>query len=214
VARSLEKATQRSIDRGAAFLRAASSLLQEAGAAGFTVQQVADLAGQSLRTFYQHFASKDDLLLALLEEELAIYVEHIRAQVAGQHDPVRRLVTFVTAGVDVERSGHAVGMSRYRVCLAASHPDESALVQAPLVGLARDLVGEAIAAGAIPPRDPDAAAYMIVTMQFAYVNSSLLGNELGTMLPTAEGLGWFCALGLGATDTRQIRRSDAAAETA
>jgi hypothetical protein len=73
--RSLERATQRSLDRASAFIQAAKSLLDEEGAAGFTVQQVADLAGQSLRSFYQHFSSKDDLLLALFEEDLVVHAE-------------------------------------------------------------------------------------------------------------------------------------------
>jgi AcrR family transcriptional regulator len=210
VARSLEKATQRSLERGGAFLGAARSLLISTEATGFTVQQVADVAGQSLRSFYQHFTGKDDLLLALFEEDMAEYAEDLRSRAAGLDDPIDRLMSFVTAGVEVERNGYAVGMSKYRIALATSHPDEVALAQAPVVALARDLIADAIKAGAVPPCDPDATAYMLVTLKTAYNHSNLLGNELGTRLPSPAELARFCVLGLGATDSRRGRRPGAA----
>ena len=40
-------------------------MLKRSNGESLTVQDVADEAGQSLRTLYQYFASKDDLLLAV-----------------------------------------------------------------------------------------------------------------------------------------------------
>lgn len=198
VTRSLERATQRSLERASAFLEAARSLLDEAGAAGFTVQQVADLAGQSLRSFYQHFSSKDDLLLALFEEDLVVHAKDVRTKVDEHHDPVSRLATFVSAGVQVAPHPHAIAMSKYRLGMAASRPIDLTVVEAPVVALARELVCEAIEAGAIPPCDPDAAAYVLVTLKSAYTHSNLLGNELGTRMPSPDELAVFCVRGLGA----------------
>ena len=46
------------------------------------MQEVADEAGQSLRTLYQYFESKDDLLLAVFEEAMKTYARMIRESIA------------------------------------------------------------------------------------------------------------------------------------
>src|SRR5262245_50151305 len=65
VGRSLQDARRRSLDRSERFIRAAAKVLQRNNGASLTVQEVADEAGQSLRTLYQYFESKDELLLAV-----------------------------------------------------------------------------------------------------------------------------------------------------
>ena len=82
VGRSLRTATQRSIDRGASLVRAAAVLLERSQGEDFTVQDVADEAHQSLRTLYQYFESKDDLLLAVFEEAMRTYARLIRTAIA------------------------------------------------------------------------------------------------------------------------------------
>ena len=77
VKRSLRTATQRSIDRGISLVQAAARLLERSNGDRFTVQEVADEAGQSLRTLYQYFESKDDLLLAVFEESMQTYARMI-----------------------------------------------------------------------------------------------------------------------------------------
>ncbi len=68
VERSLRKARARAVTRSDRFIAAANALLQETGRTDFTVQEIVERSKMSLRSFYQHFASKDDLLLALFEE--------------------------------------------------------------------------------------------------------------------------------------------------
>jgi hypothetical protein len=69
--RSLVEAKRRALDKSNGFVRAAMALLAETGTLTFTVQDVVDRSQLSLRGFYQTFASKDDLLLALFEEYIA-----------------------------------------------------------------------------------------------------------------------------------------------
>ena len=91
VGRSLQSAQRRSIDKGAHLIRAAAKVLERNGGASLTVQEVADEAGQSLRTLYQYFESKDDLLLAVHEEAMRTYARLIRAAIAGVDAPLERL---------------------------------------------------------------------------------------------------------------------------
>ncbi|KRE94320.1 hypothetical protein ASG76_13170 [Nocardioides sp. Soil774] len=57
--------------RHRALVDAARTLATEHGATGFTVDQVAALAGVSRRTVFNHFAGLDDLLVAVCEQILA-----------------------------------------------------------------------------------------------------------------------------------------------
>jgi AcrR family transcriptional regulator len=197
VTRSLERATRQSLDRARGFIDATLELMQETGGDGFTLQDVADRAGQSLRTFYQHFPSKSELLLAVFEEEVEAHAEELKRSVDKYGDPLERIAAFVLAGAtSADREGRTVALSQFRLNLAQEHPDEVAVAQAPVVQLARQLVADAVEAGAIPPCDPEPAAYMIVTLKSAYLHSKILGNELGVTLPDAKGLARFCLEGL------------------
>src|SRR3954463_14585300 len=68
VARSLDPARARAEKRVQRFLDAALELMLESPDKEFTVQEVVERSGQSLRSFYQYFAGKYELLLALFEE--------------------------------------------------------------------------------------------------------------------------------------------------
>ena len=53
------------------FMRSALGILGETGRTDFTVLEVVERSKTSLRAFYQHFATKDELLLALVERIMA-----------------------------------------------------------------------------------------------------------------------------------------------
>ena len=76
MARSLGPARTRAEDRVQRFLDAAIELAED-GASGkeFTVQEVVERSGQSLRSFYLYFGGKQELLLALFEESVRTTTE-------------------------------------------------------------------------------------------------------------------------------------------
>ena len=57
--------------RASRFMRSALAILGETGRADFTVLEVVERSKTSLRSFYQHFSTKDELLLALIEKIMA-----------------------------------------------------------------------------------------------------------------------------------------------
>src|ERR1700754_3850429 len=71
------------VSRGDRFIKTAVAILGETGRTDFTVQEVVARSKTSLRAFYQHFSSKDELLLALFERTIAQSVEIWRAEVSG-----------------------------------------------------------------------------------------------------------------------------------
>ena len=97
MARSLYSARARAESRFQRFLDAALELMNE-GEPGrdFTVQEVVDRSGQSLRLFYQYFGGKHELLLALFEESVRSSGSFPPAtRSAEEEDPLKRLHRFV-----------------------------------------------------------------------------------------------------------------------
>ena len=52
-------------------MRSALAILGETGRTDFTVLEVVERSKTSLRSFYQHFSTKDELLLALIDKIMA-----------------------------------------------------------------------------------------------------------------------------------------------
>jgi AcrR family transcriptional regulator len=201
VNRSLRTATKRSIDRGSALIRAAAALLERSNGDGFTVQDVADEAGQSLRTLYQYFESKDDLLLAVFEEGQRSYAHLIRDAVAALTDPLERLAGGLVAAVllpEYTDAGVNRGLTRLRLKLTEVKPELVAGSRAPVASLVLELVEDAAAAGRIAPRAPGPAAFLLLSLKTASLTSATLGNDVGVPAPGVEELVAFCLQGLGA----------------
>src|SRR5436305_14461592 len=94
VARVLDPARARAESRVQRFLDAALELMNTASGKEFTVQEVVERSGQSLRSFYQYFAGKYELLLALFEESVRSTAEQLRDTLADEDDALERLHRF------------------------------------------------------------------------------------------------------------------------
>jgi hypothetical protein len=77
VERRLSGVRARALARSSRFLATALELVQESGRADFTVQDLIDRSNLSLRAFYQHFAGKEELLLALYENVQSLFTDEI-----------------------------------------------------------------------------------------------------------------------------------------
>ncbi|MDZ7675362.1 MAG: TetR/AcrR family transcriptional regulator [Acidimicrobiales bacterium] len=206
VGRSLKTARQRSIDRGASLIAAAEALLKRSGGDGFTVQDVADEAGQSLRTLYQYFESKDDLLLAVFEEAMRTYARLIADAITGLEDPLERLAGAIIAAAamaDHTHTGLESGLARLRLRLGQVEPELVARSQAPVSNLVVGLIDDAVAAGRIPECSTEQTAFLVTSLNASFVGSRTLGNDVGLELPDPAGLARFCLGGLQA-DTSPV----------
>ena len=158
VARALDSARSRAENRVELFLDAARELMNT-NATDFTVQEVVERSGQSLRTFYQYFAGKYELLLALFDESIEGAAARLEEVVATHDDPLDRLHTFCAEYYRMCRasapgeppSGPAPALVEFAQQLLTSHPKEAAHSFAPLVELFGRLLEEAEEAGALRP---------------------------------------------------------------
>ena len=158
VARSLDPARARAEKRVQRFLDAALELMQTAPDKEFTVQEVVEHSGQSLRSFYQYFAGKHELLLALFEESVRSAAEQLGEVIAEEDDPLERLHRFAveyyrTCRPELPgrsaRPNSAGAMAEFAQQLLTAHPKEASRAFMPIVSLLEEVLDQAAAAGAI-----------------------------------------------------------------
>jgi AcrR family transcriptional regulator len=211
VARSLDPARVRAEKRVQRFLDAALDLMQTAPDKEFTVQEVVERSGQSLRSFYQYFAGKHELLLALFEESVRTTAENLRQQVAEETTPNDRLHRFAidyylicrpsTRGRS-PKARTTPAMSEFAQQLLTSHPDEAARAFTPLVTLLTELLDEAASGGVIRSglqhaRIAGVVLQAIMFNAFATTISGLAGRQPGPV--AAEELWDLIFHGIGAS---------------
>ena len=200
VERSTKAAKLRAEQRVERFLDAAQAIISKKGSTDFTVQEVVDRSRQSLRSFYQHFDGKHELLLALFEDALRRAAEQIRAAADGQDDPLDKLKVAVQLLFELSRPDpHAQRplFTDFAPQLLISHPTEVKVAHAPLLTLFAELMEEAGEAGqlraGIQPRRLAA-----LTMQTVMFIAQSAGADSEGHPITADEAWDFCAKGFAA----------------
>lgn len=194
--------------RDARFIKTAVEILGETGRADFTVQEVVARSKTSLRAFYQHFSSKDELLLALLERTMAQSAQAWRAETTGLDSTAAIKLVIDRISAQPESSTQDSlnrAMSLYNQHLAETRPRDYARVLSPLHQLIRDIVQRGITEGVFRPAlDVGAAAAIVMQTVMGALRLHWLGAELtGTPIDAAQ-LYDFCVRALGADDGQQM----------
>jgi AcrR family transcriptional regulator len=192
VARSLDSARSRAESRVQRFLDAALELMADGDGKEFTVQEVVERSGQSLRSFYQYFGGKHELLLALFEESVRTTADKLGAEIAKEKDPLERLHQLVIGYYRICRPSAkskaakktAVGpqpvLVEFAQQLLTAHPADAARAYTPVVTLFDDVIGEAIDAGVVRA-DVDRSSISGVLVEAISFNifSSTISGTLG-----------------------------------
>jgi AcrR family transcriptional regulator len=203
VERSLRTAREKAMSRSDRFIQVAMELLSETGRTDFTVQELVERSKTSLRSFYQHFGSKDELLLALFEEVIQISTDDWRRQVDSQPDAVAGLETLVVTmygqAIDQTMGGVSRALTSYHLQLAESRPSDYARVLAPMRNLILELVEAGVKSGHVRD-DIDAETLAMILMQtlVAAAHMHALGAYLTGDPLDAQRLWAFCLGGLTA----------------
>ena len=87
-------------DSKQALFAAAKQLFQELGYARTSHADIAYQVGMGRTTFYEHFASKEDLLVQMVEQDLPALIEAILGDVEPGLDPSRRLFKLASRMVE------------------------------------------------------------------------------------------------------------------
>jgi AcrR family transcriptional regulator len=212
VARSLDSARLRAESRVQRFLDAAIELLTTGSGKDFTVQEVVERSGQSLRSFYQYFSGKHELLLALFEESVRATADHLRQAIADEKAPIERLHRFVVEYYRMCRppaDGSAPPwnerppiMTEFAQQLLTTHPKEAAQAFAPMVALFEELLEGAVQAKGIRAdvRQGPIIGVVLEVIMFNAFSSTIGGLSIRPDdLDGAEELWRFVLHGIGTT---------------
>ncbi len=201
--------TRRSGTRGRAnaeaILAAAHRLVAERGE-DFTTQDLIREADVALQTFYRHFGSKDQLLVAVIGEQIAGHCDALMARAAHLDDPVDRLHLYITETIaqlaEARRSGGARFITSQHWRLHQILPDALAEATRPYTDLVQRELDAAQAAGTLAPRTPERAAWLIARLvvtvyhHYAFVDEELDADDL------AEEVWAFCLAAVSPTAGR------------
>jgi AcrR family transcriptional regulator len=200
VERSLQAARVRAQERTDRFVAATIELMSEQGGIDFTVQDVVDRSRMSIRTFYNFFESKDDLLVAVYETVIANeVVPRLRTLCAAETDPVQRIRVYIdglfTLPTLSERAARA--LTSFSLRLAEARPASLDHAFKPQIDLLAEILQEATDIGQLSSDlAPAQAAQLVHFTVTTAVHARVLGQELGNIV-TADELWRFCAHGIG-----------------
>ncbi|HUH72165.1 MAG TPA: hotdog fold thioesterase [Mycobacterium sp.] len=193
------------VTRAERFIKTAVAILGETGRTDFTVQEVVARSKTSLRAFYQHFSSKDALLLALFDRTIAQSVQTWRTETTGLDSTAALKLVLDRISQRPESSTQDSlnrALSLYNQHLAETRPREYARVLSPLHRLIRDIVAQGITEGVFNPGlDVGAAAAIVMQTIVGAQRLHWLGTELNGTPIDAGQLYDFCSRALGIRDT-------------
>ena len=184
IERSLQGPRARAQERTDRFVGAAMELMEERGNIDFTVQDVVDRSRMSIRTFYNFFASKDDLLVAVHETILATEVvpRHAGQVRGGSAIPIARVKAYVVGIYELTSNpgpSHgrsrptATGFSRPGPRTWSEHSNHRSTLWSSSSGTPRRL------AACITSLSTEAAAHLFHHTVLATVHARILGGRAG-----------------------------------
>jgi AcrR family transcriptional regulator len=209
--RTRPRARKRAVARGSQFLATAIELMGETGGVDFTVQALVDRSGLSLRSFYQHFGGKDELLLALYEELMKDFVAELRGEVMRSRDPISRLKRFCVTFMDRSDRVHTGGgraLTVYHLGLAADRPADFKKALEPELALLRELVEAAVAAEVVrADLSPAQITELLSSTLMSIAQIGMFGiSAAGSELSPEEVWAWCHGAIVPPPESRMVRR--------
>jgi len=187
--RVLEVGHEQILRRSRRIVEAAYELLGTAGLEGLTIRAVLEKTRLSRRAFYERFADKDELVLAVFEETIRLAARHYGQQIEALRNPMDGLKLIVTSVVlakgNSDQDGakksyrRGIAMSREHLRLAQSRPADLQAALTPLIALVSQQLARGMAVGAVRKGDPQRLATLIYNLIATTVHTELLAHESG-----------------------------------
>jgi AcrR family transcriptional regulator len=182
------------------FMKSALAILGETGRTDFTVLEVVERSKTSLRSFYQHFTTKDELLLALIDKIMSESTKKWREDTSGIQSTaaLRVLIDRICKPAESSTQDRVNrGLTNYNDHLAETLPREYARVLSPLHELLKDIINRGIDEGTFRHGIAvDATAALIMQSALGAMRLQVLGAELNGAPIDADHIYEFCLAGL------------------
>src|ERR1700722_1688688 len=197
---SVSEARSKQVDVTSRLVESARDLVWDAGGPNFTVTQVVAAAGTSLKSFYRCFGGKDELLVALFEDDARRGADALLGMVDVEAEPLERLRVVVVGlfrFLTVEgRLPYAAALVREHLRLAESHPDQLRGVLDPFVGVFEDAVAGAQHSGVVRAGDARRDARTLFHLVLSHLHALICHQIEDSPTELADDLWAFCAAAL------------------
>jgi AcrR family transcriptional regulator len=219
--RSVERALHRRrevyTDEVRRLIEAGFDLIRAEGRLDPRVGAIVERAGLSNQTFYRHFRSKDELLLAVLDDgirQLSDYLRHRMETADTAFEAVRRWIAgLCEQALQPEAAAATRPFALSRGRLAELFPEEVARSELQLTALLRDAIERAVAAGELPAADPERDAKLLYDFAMGWLQCRL-SEATPARRADAEHLVEFALRGLRREPEGARVRRDAATPAA
>ncbi len=168
---SVQRSRVRSVQRAHQIVQAARRLTAVKGS-DFTTQELVKEAGVAIQTFYKYFSSKDQVLLAVIEDLVADTCTDLKQRGRDLPDPVARLRFYVTSVVPVaageaqpDAGARFITTEHWR--LHRLYPQELAQATRPFTDLVEPEIRAAMQEGLLAPPDPAYDAWLVTQLLIA-----------------------------------------------
>ena len=175
------------------------SLIERTGSLDPSMRQILAETGLSTQAFYRYFSSKDELMLALLDEGRRRLVETLQRRMARSEDPEGQVRAWIEGVVAQAANATAAARTRPWVLseqrLTEAFPQEQQASVELLVGLLHEPIARLRGTKKRRDADIDTAATMTYQLTFAVLREHLVA---GTKPDAAESnaLVGFCRRGV------------------
>jgi AcrR family transcriptional regulator len=172
----------------------------------FTTQELVAEAGVALQTFYRYFASKDELLLAVIGDAMTdacLYWVQVAAEMT---DPLERLRYFITSTLDrLKGADGDAATARFIVStrwrLNRNYAKQLAEAEKPFVDLLREAVDAAVEAGLLKPADPQWDSWFVSELVRSVYHFYAFADYSDADMNKVKNRLWsFCLTALGGID--------------
>jgi AcrR family transcriptional regulator len=152
-----------------------------------------------LRSFYQYFNGKHELLLALFEDALSKSAVEIREAASTPSDPLQALRTAVEMLYAQSHPNPGVQrplFSDFALQLLVKHPAQVATAHLPLLTVFTELIEQAIEAGVIPAGKARRQASLVMQTVMSAAQANGVPADSHAHPVTADEVWEFCLGGI------------------
>ena len=184
----------------ARFVRAARVVLERAGYDGFKVQLLLRETGLSARTFYRHFADKEELLLVLMQDEYARSGARVRAAMARADGPAEEVAAWIDEIVQAAGDPRRAAPARLFTSLPGvlrRFPDEVAEAARLVLEPLEDAIREGRSTGVFPRGEPTVDPELVHQLAGAAMAHTLADSDERSASEAATNVTRFVLRALG-----------------
>jgi AcrR family transcriptional regulator len=209
VARTLERRRAAYAAEVECLIEASFALIRKTGNLEPRVEEIVRGAGLSNHAFYKHFRSKDELLLAVLDEGVRTLTSYLRHRMERARSPEQQIRSWIEGMLEQALNRDSAAATRpfalSRARLADLFPADVIASESRLTAMLREAIQAAVAVGELPAAEPVRDADTIYHMAMGWVQRKLAKPSPADRAEAAH-LVAFAMRGLGQGARRRWRR--------